>query len=54
MSEKLCSVRCFGETKFFRQCPRYIITNNEHCFCWEHSEQTKVRLHEVSVQVPTS
>lgn len=45
------SVRCFGETKFFRQCPRYIIRNSDKpCFCYEHIDQTQVRLEEVQVQ----
>jgi hypothetical protein len=47
------SVRCFGETKFFRQCPRYILAPRETldpCFCWEHKDQRTVRLQEVEVQ----
>lgn len=41
------SLRCFGETKFFRQCPRYVVTENDPCFCWEHSGQEKIRNEEV-------
>jgi hypothetical protein len=55
------SVRCFGETKFFRQCPRYVVVDaacatgananaQRPCFCWEHTHQTALRLEEVAVQ----
>lgn len=48
------SVRCFGETKFFRQCPRYICVPKDDqanpCFCWEHKDQREVRLEEVEMQ----
>lgn len=47
------SVRCFGETKFFRQCPQHLVTpreNSEPCFCWEHQGQREVRLFEVEAQ----
>lgn len=49
------SVRCFGETKFFRQCPRYVVVDagvaagaGAPCFCWEHVSQTAPRLEEVA------
>jgi len=40
-------MRCFGETKFFRQCPRYVISNTNPCFCWEHEGQRHVRAAEI-------
>lgn len=55
-SGRSTSVRCFGETKFFRQCPRYVVVAiadgapSRPCFCWEHTEQTALRLEEVAVQ----
>ena len=42
------SVRCYGETKFFRQCPRYVLTSDETSFCWEHEDQHLVREEEVN------
>jgi len=48
--KKMRSVRCFGETKFFRQCPRYLISDTEPCFCYDHKVQTKVRIEELEIQ----
>lgn len=46
------SVRCFGETKFFRQCPRYIYSQCEGpSFCWEHRDQQQVRVDEQQHQL---
>jgi hypothetical protein len=45
------SRRCYGETKFFRQCPRYVAASTlEHCFCYEHVDQRHVRLAEIHNQ----
>lgn len=45
-------VRCFGETKFFKQCPRHIVNYllEGPCFCWEHVNQREVRIEEISKQ----
>lgn len=47
------SCRCFGETKFFRQCLRYIVVEEEVCicYCWEHEYQRDVRLEEQEMKV---
>ena len=46
------SVRCFGENKFFKQCPTYIVVENDGqpCFCWEHINQEVVRNQELDLQ----
>ena len=45
------SRRCYGETKFFRQCPRYVAAITlEPCFCYEHVDQRSVRLEEIRNQ----
>ena len=41
------SRRCLGETKFFRQCPRYVISNDHLTFCYEHAAQEHERPQEV-------
>jgi len=43
------SARCLGETKFFNQCPRYVIFDKEGglCFCWEHKNQERYVAEEV-------
>lgn len=39
------SIRCYGETKFFRQCPRYVTSDSVTLsFCWEHDDQRQARL----------
>ncbi len=45
-------VRCFGETKFFRQCPRHVVNYllDGPCFCWEHINQREIRIGEISKQ----
>ncbi len=47
------SSRCFGETKFFRQCLRYIVVDWDVkiCYCWEHEYQKDVRLEEQEMKV---
>lgn len=44
------SVRCFGETKFFRQCPRHLVIasteNEQQSYCWEHMDQRQIRIEE--------
>jgi len=48
----MISVRCFGENKFFKQCPTYIVVQNTAlpCFCWEHIDQENVRNQELDLQ----
>jgi hypothetical protein len=51
MMKKSC--RCFGETKFFRQCLRYIVVDCsvKICYCWEHEYQRDVRLEEQEIKI---
>jgi hypothetical protein len=45
------SSRCYGENKFFKQCPRYVVVDTSFpCFCWEHLDQEQVRLSELALQ----
>ena len=43
-------VRCFGETKFFKRCPRHIVYQEEPSFCWEHINQRDIRNEEILKQ----
>lgn len=44
------SSRCYGENKFFRQCPHYCVSSKEFAFCWEHEDQENIRLAEIEKQ----
>lgn len=48
--KNMISIRCFGETKFFRQCPRYVTSDTQtHCFCWEHDDQRAARSKDLAI-----